>query len=128
MNLDDRNKELEAKLEHNPVDEQIAILVRADRRRKWQLIALTILAIGLVIISARTFQLARLAQSNRQAVIASCEVSNEARANNRQLWDHLFSLSPQEPQTPEQMKRIDDFKQFVKMTFAPRDCQAEINK
>lgn len=128
MSLDDRNAELEHKLEENPIDNQIEVLVRADRRRKWHLVALSIVTIGMIIVSFKTFQLVKLAQSNKDAVIASCETSNEARRNNTVLWDFILKQPPQKPLTKEQQTVRNNFIDLKNKTFAPRDCQAEINK
>lgn len=128
MSLDERNAELEKQLEINPIDEQIHALVRASRYQKWYSVALSIIVIGLVIVAYRTFQLARVAQSNKDAVIASCETSNAARKNNTVLWDFLLEQQPQRPQTEQQIKLRKDFIDLKNKTFAPRDCMAEIQK
>lgn len=132
-NLEERDDELNQKMADHPADEAIAVLVKDARRSKRRLQLLTIsvildilLTIGLAIVSYKTSELAHLAQSNRQAVLANCEVSNESRQNNRVLWDYALSLPPQQPLTPEQQKVRADFKTFVNKTFAERDCQAEI--
>lgn len=127
MSLDDRNAELEHKLEENPIDNQIAVLVRADRRRKWQVLALTVIIAVLTVVAFKTFQLARLAQSNREAVVASCETSNEARKNNTILWDFILKQPSEKPLTAEQQRVRNDFIDLKNKTFAPRDCQAEID-
>lgn len=135
MSLDSRNADLDEKLEGNPIDEQIAALVRADNQRKNQVRLLAasvaldiILSIVLGFVTWKTNELAREAQSNRQAVIANCEIANEARTKQRQLWSYVISLTPERPRTEAQQDRVVQFEKFVNETFAPRDCMAEIQK
>lgn len=133
MSLDDRNAELNEKLEQNPIDSQIAALIKADARRKSQ-VRLLFICFGLLIalsvvlgyVSWKTNQIARVAQSNRAAVIANCEVANQSRDDQRQLWSYVISLTPERPRTDEQQERTDDFEAYVNKTFAHRDCMAEI--
>lgn len=135
MSLDDRNAELEKKLEISPVEKNIEVLVRdaAKRKRQVRLLAASLvfdllLTVGLATISLKTNETAHLAQSNRDAVLANCETSNDSRKNNRALWDFAFALTPTQPPTEEQKAQTALFKEFVAKTFAERDCQAEINK
>lgn len=129
MSLDDRNKELEEKLQANPIDSQIATLVMADRRRKDQirLLAFSILldvllTFGFGYMTLRTNHLASLAESNKSALIARCESTNDARAKNEKLWDYLINQGKDQPRTPEQQKFFNDFVTLKTETFAPTDC------
>jgi len=135
MSLDDRNAELDKKLEENPIDEIVGSLVRADRRRKgqvrWLALSLALdvlltLAFGWVTI--QTHRISTKAESNQNAIARSCETSNEARKNNLVLWDYILEIPPVQPLTAEQLQQRDQFKVFVQKTFAQRDCQAEVNK
>lgn len=134
-NLEQRDDELNRQMEKHPAEESIAVLVKDAHRRKRQLRLLTIsvtlniiLTLGFGYPAYKTNQTASLAQSNKNAVIANCEVSNQSRADNRALWDFIFALPQDQPPTPEQQKRAEQFKGFVAKTFAERNCQAEINK
>lgn len=134
-NLEERSDALDEQMAKHPVEEAIKVLVKDANRRKRQLRILTIsvifdilLTLGLAAVSYKTNELAHLAQSNRQAVLANCEVSNNSRKDNRDLWDFAFALSPTQPLTDEQKAQQAVFKQFVNKTFAERNCQAEINK
>lgn len=122
MSLDDRNAELEEKLVKNPIDEQVATLVRADKRRKFQIAALAVLTIGLILLSIRTTQIAGQAESNRAAIVARCVATNEARAKNEKLWDYLIEQGKNQPRTPEQQMFFDNFVKLKTDTFAPTDC------
>lgn len=122
MSLDKRNEELEKRLEHNPVDEQIAALVRADKRRKFQITALALLTVGLIFLSVRTTQIAGQAESNRAAIVARCVATNEARAKNEKLWDYLIDQGKNQPRTKEQQMFFDNFVKLKDDTFAPTDC------
>lgn len=128
MSLDERNGELEEKLKHNPIDEQIAALVRADRLRKWQIFALALMAALLAYGWYQNRSLAIQAESNKDAIIRNCETSNESRKNQRDLWAYVISLTPEQPRTETQQNRTDEFQKFVDKTFAQRDCMAEIKK
>lgn len=132
MSLDDRNAELNKKLEHNPVDEAVAALIKADQRRRGQILLLFIsIAFDLILSIFLAFgwqanhQLALRAESNHDAIVRSCETSNEARAKNKELWTYILSLPPSndgKASTPEQQKRVEDFKAFLDDTFKIRNC------
>lgn len=126
MSLDERNAQLEHKLEENPIDRQIAVLVKADKRRKLQIIVLAMLTIGLVFVSVRTSQIASQAESNRAALMARCNSTNEARAKNKQLWDYLIEQGKDQPRTPEAQKFFDKFVALKDQTFAPTDCSQAV--
>lgn len=134
-NLEQRDDELNKQMATHPAEESIQVLVKDANRRKRQLrlltvtVILTLLAvIGLAVVSYKTVQLTKLAQSNRDAVVANCETANDSRQNNKQLWDFVFALPALEPPTPEESARAAQVKDFIAKTFAQRDCQAEINK
>lgn len=134
-NLEQRDDELNKQMAEHPAEQSIQVLVKDAARSKRRMRILTIsvifdilLTIGLATVSFKTSELAHLAQSNKQAVLANCQTANESRKNNRDLWEFAFSLPPNQPPTPEQTQRIAEFKKFVAKTFAERDCQAEINQ
>jgi hypothetical protein len=135
ITLDKRNDELEKKLETSDLPKAVEVLFKDAKKRKRQLMILTIslildilLTVGLTVVSLRTQQLAIKAENNKDAIYQSCEASNEGRANNRQLWEYILNLPPLEPPTPEREKRIADFRAFVDETFAPRDCDALVSE
>lgn len=135
MSLAERADELDKKLEQNPIDTSIETLAQDARRarRNVKLLAASIildfiLTVGLTFLSFQTSHLASLSQSNKAAVIQNCETANDSRTAQRQLWGYVLSLTPQQPRTPEQQARVDEFAKFVDQTFKPRDCQAEANK
>lgn len=134
MSLDERSDALDKRLEEHPAEEAIRVLVKDAKRRKRQLRILTVsvildilLTFGLATVSYQTSQIARLAESNKNAVVANCEVSNDSRRNNKALWDYLLALPPSETQTPAEAQQVNQFKSFVAKTFAERNCQAEIS-
>lgn len=135
MGLDERNEELDKQLQVHPVEESVAVLMKDAKARKLQVRILLVsvildilLTVGLTVVSIKTSDVAHLAQSNREAVFANCQTSNDSRHNNRILWDYLLALPPEQPQSDQQKLQIAKFKEFVATTFAERDCQAEINK
>lgn len=134
-NLEQRDDELNKQMETHPAEKSIDILVKDAHRRKRQLHLLTIfialnilMSIVLSYVTWKTNQLASLAQSNRAALVANCETSNDSRKDNRALWDFVFALPALEPPTVEEQARAAQFKAFIAKTFAQRDCQAEIEK
>lgn len=129
MSLDERNAELDEKLKENPIDEAIAVLFKQAKRNKnnIRLLALSFtlslfITFGLGYLGFTTFKLVKQADTNTNALVRNCNTTNEARANNKQLWDYLLSAEPIEPRTPQEQAQIDDFEQLVNRTFAPRDC------
>lgn len=129
MSLDQRNAELEKKLEANPIDEQIAVLVMQAKRNKnnIRLLAISLfvqlfLTCALGYLGFITFRIAREAESNRNAIVSRCEATNEGRARNKELWDYLLGVPPTEPRTPQEQAALDGFAQKVDQTFAPSDC------
>lgn len=134
-NLEERSDELDKQMAEHPAEESIRVLVKdADRsKRRMRILTISVildilLTIGLAAVSFKTSEIAHLAQTNRQAVLANCQTANESRRNNRELWEFAFTLTPNQPQTDAQKAQTQTFKEFVAKTFAERDCQAEINK
>lgn len=129
MGLDERNAVLNQKIDDTDLPNAVATLIKDAHRRKRQLTVLTIsiildlaLTIGLGFVSIRTHNLAATAENNKQAILRNCQTSNEARANNKQLWDYLLNLpTPNAPTLQQQQVRI-QFGAYVDKTFAPRNC------
>lgn len=130
MSLDDRNAVLEEKLENNPIDETIDILVRQAKRNKnnirWLALSIVLdilLTIVITFITIRTQQLQKQSETNKNAIVARCENTNEARARSARLWDYLIDQSKDQPRTPDQEKFRNDFIKLKNETFAPSDCK-----
>lgn len=135
MSLDSRSDELDKRIEDNDIDKGIEALSKGVSRQRrtirFLIIAFAldfILSIGLIAVAIKTNEALQLSQNNKEAVVANCETANEARKNNRALWDYILAIPTPNAPTIEQQKNRTDFKAFVDKTFAPRDCQAEINK
>jgi hypothetical protein len=59
--------------------------------------------------------------------IQGCHIGNDNRATNRQLWDHILSLSGQQPPPPgetlaQQEAQATAFRLYVHRKFSPVDC------
>lgn len=52
----------------------------------------------------------------------TCISGNQARATERNLWNYLFSIPATSPETPAQQAQVAQFKTFLNLTLAPRDC------
>lgn len=135
MSLDDRNREFEKKLENNPIDSSIAELIKDAGRRRRQIMFLGIslmldvlLTIGFAYLSIQARDTAIEVQNSKDTLIANCQVGNEFRKTEADLWNHILEIQPanQSSLTPEQeakrQKTIADFREYLKTTFAPRDC------
>lgn len=134
-NLEQRDDELNKQMAKHPAEESIQVLVKDANRRKRQLHILTgtvivtlVLALGLTFVSFKLFQITRLAQNNQDAVIQNCETANDSRKNQLALWNYVFSITPEQPRSDSQNQQTEEFRAFVEKTFAPRDCQAKVNK
>lgn len=135
MGLEERSDKLDEQMAAHPAEESIQVLVKDAHRRKRQLRILTvsvildiILSLVLGFVTWKTNELAQLAQKTEDALIANCEIVNDSRDKQRELWGYVISLTPQQPRTPEQQDRTNNFAEFVDRTFVHRDCQAEAAK
>jgi hypothetical protein len=108
-------------------------LVRDGRRNR---LLVTICLIGgflLACVTAAVIVLGVLAIHNgatiadvRSSDIASCQASNQTRANEVSLWTKLYAGAKKTQHlTPAQRKADDAFIAYVEKTFAPRPCRAE---
>lgn len=135
MSLDSRADALDQKLTENSIDDSISVLVRDAKRRRRQIIALAIslvvdclLTIGFGFLAIQARDTANEVQKNQASIISSCQVGNEFRKTEASLWEHIIAIQPvdQGQLTPAQQaqrdKTIADFQQYLKTTFAPRDC------
>lgn len=132
--LDQRNNELNQKLEHNPIDQSVEVLVKDAKRRGRQILLLTIsLAIDIVLTAAlawltfATREIATDVQNSKDTIVNNCKVGNEFRKIEAELWDHILSFQQvQTGLTPEEQARrdanIEHFRGYFETIFAPRDC------
>lgn len=138
--LDQRSKELEKKLEHNPIDESVAVLIEGAKKQRKQILVLTIslmldvlLTIGFGFLSVQTFTNTQATQNNSDVLVAGCESGNDFRKTEAALWNHILSIEPvRSDYTPEQQiardKTVAEFRKYLETTFAPRDCTKIIEK
>lgn len=127
--LDKRNADLEEKIKATDLPKAVETLIKDAKRgrRRFVLLAITVvfdvlLTFGFGYITIRTHNLASQAESNSAAIVRSCEVGNESRANNKKLWEYILGLPPTSAPSVERDQRIAEFKAFVDKTFAQRDC------
>jgi hypothetical protein len=100
-----------------------------NRQLIWGLVASVLLnlVIGVVAIGASLQAREATSQAKRNAENAriSCEVGNEGRRLQTQLWTYVLDLSSQNPNlTAYQKKQIAMFRGYIATTYAPRDCNA----
>lgn len=129
MSLDDRNAALNQRIKETDLPSAVAVLINDAKRRKLQVrwLAISILLDVLLtfafgFVSVKTHQIATAADSNHQAIVRNCETSNEARANNKQIWGFLLAVQTPQVPTLQQAQTRQQFQQLVDKTFAPRDC------
>lgn len=135
MGLDERNDLLNRKIGDSDLPDAVGALVKTagQNRARIRLLAIS-LALDILLtlfvsgLTYKTSQLAHLAQSNKMAVVANCEVSNDSRRNNRVLWDYILAIPPTQPLTSTEEAQRAQFKKLVNTTFAERNCRAEINQ
>lgn len=87
-------------------------------------VALILVAVQANNASHRATEATSAAAQNRQNAKVTCESGNQARLAQIQLWTYVLDLSAQSNPnpTPEQRKRIADFRTYINQVFAPRDC------
>lgn len=103
----------------------LAEVVQKDRRKmSWLAISVgldVLLSFGLGVVALETRQAQHSAEVSRSNAVLTCEVSNQTRAAQVQLWTYILTLSDQKP-TPEQAEKVRKFKIYLTQVFAPRDC------
>jgi hypothetical protein len=95
---------------------------RRTRQLAWALGFSFFLDIALtVVVAILTVSAVSQGSSTHQSQLATCAISNQTRADERELWSYLFQLSGgQEAKSAEAKK----FLVFVDKTFAPLNCSA----
>jgi hypothetical protein len=92
-------------------------LVRADRRRKWQVRLLGFVCIGVLVLAGLNFRdyvaVRALTRQNQHIVhavragsIASCEAGNRARSTNKLIWGSFLNLLIDNPETAAQRELL----------------------
>lgn len=129
MNLEQRNADLDKKLKDTDIPQAIDTLIKDAKRRKRhvRLLAISLaldvlLTVAFGYISIRTADLASKADSNRAALVRSCETANQSRSDNREIWDYVLELSQRPSTTPAEQETRDKFVAKVNETFKPRNC------
>ena len=54
--------------------------------------------------------------------VSSCQDGNITRAATVKTWQHLFNLSVTSSTPPSQVRQDQQLLNYIKTTFAPRDC------
>lgn len=98
-----------------------------NRQLIWGLVACFVfsIAMGVVAVTASLQAKEATSQSKRNAENAkiSCEVGNEGRELQNQLWTYVLDLSSENPNlTAHEKKQIAMFRGYIARVYAPRDC------
>lgn len=105
------------------VGKSIDALTKGYRNTRIFLIVQLVLIIGFGFVLYQSLSNKNDIARNRDIIKASCESTNDSRANNRLLWEYIQVRIDKIPATtPEEAKERTDFKNFVKQTFEPRNC------
>lgn len=110
-------------------------VVRRDRRMTKLLIISVILdvilSLGMGYVAITATRADSQAHTNSTNAKITCEVGNQARAAQINLWEYILNLSANSPQTPPptaaqkhaQEELIRKFRIYLLQVFAPRDCE-----
>lgn len=91
-----------------------------------------LLGVGLALVavdarqaSTRAEHATSVANHNADTLRLTCEIGNESRATQRQLWTYVLDVSTQgQTLNPAQRRQVMQFRAYVARTFAPRDCDS----
>ena len=101
----------------------LAGVVKKDRRRvRWLALSVALdvlLSVRFGYIALQTRQAQQAVDQNASNAVVTCEVGNQARANQVQLWSYILTLSGN---TPAQQAQVEKVKVYLLQVFAPRDC------
>ena len=97
---------------------------------RWLVISIALdvlLTFGLGYVGFQGHEAANQALQDAHSTKAFCVSSNVARAENLELWDHLFAVSSP-PKTKEGAAKLKELRVYIDHTFAPRDCSNIVQK
>lgn len=114
----------------NSLGGEIGALRHYGRRNRQMIVLLAIsllldalLSVAVFFVAVQASQASSEAARNRQNAITTCEASNQARVASVQLWNYVLDTTVQSPSPdPDRPAKIEKFRQFMKTTYAPRDC------
>jgi hypothetical protein len=109
--------------------EETAAREKKTRSLTWRGIALVgidiILSVLLVISYVRTNHNSATVAQLQATNVSTCRASNQTRAQEIALWEHIYALSGINSHTPAKQRKADNaLIAYVKRVFAPRDCAA----
>jgi hypothetical protein len=103
----------------------LAVVVKKDRRRvRWLAASVAVdvlLSMGFGYIALQTREAQHAAETNRSNAVITCEVANQTRASQVQLWTYVISLNGK-PRTSVEVEKLRKFEIYLGEVFAPRDC------
>ena len=100
-----------------------------NARNQASALAILVMSITVCLVGSYWLSLYAIhrASVNTVNVVQLCQSGNEARAEQRQLWNYIIAISQPPPhQTPaekaDHARRLLLFEAKLNKTFAPRDC------
>jgi len=86
-------------------------------------VILGIVALQASDASHRATEATSVSAQNALNAKVTCEVGNESRRLQIQLWTYVLDLSSTDPsQTPQQKQQVAQFREYIKHVYSPRDC------
>lgn len=104
------------------LDETVQTLRHDQRLIKAIVGVLGVLLLVVGAVAGIAWQASRQAEENSQNARIACEVGNQARAAQIQLWGYILDQQATQPSTPARKRQLTEFRAYVRATFAPRDC------
>jgi hypothetical protein len=103
------------------------LLSNAQKQGAWLAILIIAVAASILCSFLLAWYAANRATSSRATVQELCISGNDSRAQQKQLWEFVLTLSvPHANETAADRKvrtqRVKEFRAYLNKVFAPRDC------
>lgn len=84
-------------------------------------LALDVVLTGVIwVVAVQAGQANDRADRLHAAQVANCEIGNQSRHGNQQLWNYILRVA--HPKTAQERQRLVQFRAQVRAVFAARDC------
>lgn len=124
---------METTVDHPAGNGLAAVKESLDRTRHLLWMVGTIFIVGLLVCVALVFIAFRLNNQSvqnrqtREAIYVGCQSGNQARAQQKQLWEEVINLTARPNQTPAQQAVVGTFQRYLNNSLKPRDCGPDPN-
>lgn len=103
----------------------LAPLIRADKSHRRIIRGLIVVVTVLCLTNLwNTYNYVRIQDNTKSLTKVSqlCEINNETRKGERELWDFILNIPPTTPQTPDQTANRVKFIALLDKLYKLRDC------